>query len=247
MSAKRFLVALVTVHFVLMLGLTGFAAADDVTPQGPAQQTPLGEITDTDKDLLVKVRQAGLWEMPMGDEAQTRAAGQRVKEVGQQLASDHRFLDDRVTKLAAQMGVPLPDQANPDQQSWMAELRSKTGADFDSTFVNRLRAAHGKVFNAVAKIRAGTRNEAIRQFAQVCNNIVMKHMTLLESTNLVTEPGLSEPVNATAVAGGPALQASERSLPGTGPDLVSILLMCGAGATVTIGLLRLIRPKHPVR
>jgi predicted outer membrane protein len=245
MSAKRFLGALVAVLLMVLAG-AGIALADDV-PAGPAQQTPLGEITDLDKELLVKVRQAGLWEMPMGDEAQTRAAAQRVKDVGKQLASDHAFLDERVMKLSTEMGVPLPTEANPDQQSWMAELRSKTGKDFDEAFANRLRAAHGKVFTAVAKVRAGTRNEAIRQFAQVCVNIVMKHMTLLESTNLVTEPGLSEPVNANAVAGGPTLQSSQQTLPNGMPSPLVIALICAAGVAVSVGLLRLLRDKRPVR
>jgi predicted outer membrane protein len=255
MAAKRFLGALVALQFVFALAVTGIAQADD--PGG--QQTPLGEITSSDKDLLVKVRQAGLWEIPMGEEAQTLAESQRVKEVGAQLASDHKFLDERVVKLAGEMGVPLPDTANANQQSWMTELRGLKGAEFDSTFANRLRAAHGQVFGAIAKVRSGTRNDAIRQFAQVCNNVVQKHMTLLESTNLVTEPGLSDPVpaggmagmaGATAPAGGtvdPALASSQTALLSSGLTPLMIVLMVLVGATVTIVLLRLLKPKHSVR
>ena len=254
MAAKRFLGVLVALQFVFALAVTGIAQADD--PGG--QQTPLGAIASSDKDLLVKVRQAGLWEIPMGEEAQTRAESQRVKDVGAQLAGDHRSLDERVVKLAGGMGVPLPDTANPNQQSWMTELRGLKGAQFDSTFANRLRAAHGQVFGAVAKVRSGTRNDAIRQFAQVCNNVVQKHMTLLESTNLVTEPGLSDPVpaggmagmsGAAAPAGGtadPALAASQTPL-SSGPAPLMIVLMVLVGTTVTIVLLRLLRPKHSVR
>ncbi|MEU5696601.1 DUF4142 domain-containing protein [Actinosynnema sp. NPDC020468] len=249
MSAKRFAVTgLLAVLFGLsaLTAAAGVARADD-PPAGPVEQTPLGPITAADKDLLVKVRQAGLWEMPMGEEAQTRAASQRVKDVGRQLASDHMFLDQRVTRLAGQMNVPLPAEANPDQQSWMAELRGKTGPDFDVAFADRLRAAHGKVFKAVAAVRSGTRNEAIRQFAQVGIDIVMKHMTLLESTGLVTDVGLSEPVAAGAapVTADPVKTAAVSSA--GGPNPLVVLLVCLVGAAVTILLLRLLRPANPVK
>jgi len=68
----------------------------------------------------------------------------------------------------------------------MDDIESKTGDAFDSTFADRLRAAHGTVFGLVAEVRAGTRNDVIRGFAQQANDIVMKHMTLLEGTGHVS-------------------------------------------------------------
>ncbi len=249
-AARR--IAALALGIVLLLGPTfaGTAWADDLADPGPVQQTPLGPITEQDKELLVKVRLAGLWEMPMGEEATKRAASQRVKDVGAQLASDHMFLDERVLRLAGQLDVPLPDEPNADQQSWMAEMRSLEGAAFDDSFANRLRAAHGSIFPVVGTVRANTRNEAIRQFAQVCNQIVLKHMTLLESTNMVTDMGLSKPVAAGAqpvpgaVNAEPVRTATQVQ---DGPSPLVVLLMCLAGAVVTIGVLRLLRPKANVK
>lgn len=250
MSAKRFAAVVLALHLLLLPALPGVALADDPPAAGPVEQTPLGPITALDKELLVKVRLAGLWEMPMGEETKTRAASTRVKEVGAQLASDHMFLDERVVRLASQMGVELPDEANADQQSWMAEMRSLTGTAFDDSFANRLRAAHGSIFPVIGTVRANTRNEAIRQFAQICNQIVMKHMTLLESTNMVTEMGLSKPVAAgvapAAVRGDP-VRAAAQTPSQDGPSPLVVLLMCLAGAVVTIGILRVLRPRGDVK
>ncbi|NUU20483.1 MAG: DUF4142 domain-containing protein [Streptomycetaceae bacterium] len=250
MSAKRFAAAVLALNLLVAPVSTGVAHADDPPAAGPVEQTPLGPITALDKELLVKVRLAGLWEMPMGEEAQTRAASTRVKEVGAQLAGDHAFLDERVVRLASQMGVPLPDEPNADQQSWMAEMRARTGAAFDDSFANRLRAAHGSIFPVIATVRATTRNEAIRQFAQVGNQIVLKHMTLLESTNLVTDMGLAKPVRA-GVAPDAAVDASPvraaTQLPAGGPNPLVVLLMCLVGAVVTIAILRLLRPRGNVK
>ncbi|GAA3856896.1 hypothetical protein GCM10022243_22730 [Saccharothrix violaceirubra] len=227
---------LTTILLGLVLLLGGTAHADD-PPAGTVRQTPLGPVTAADLDLLVKVRQAGLWEMPMGEEAQTRASSPRVRDVGRQLAADHRFLDDRVTALAGLLGVPLPAEPNADQRSWMAELRGRSGPDFDVAFADRLRAAHGKVFAFVAKVRTETTNDAIRRFAQVGVDIVMKHMTLLESTGLVTRAGLAEPVAAAP----PGDRAST-----TSPGVPAVLLLCLVGVAATLGLLRLIRPRDTV-
>ncbi|QYC38903.1 hypothetical protein Nocox_06380 [Nonomuraea coxensis DSM 45129] len=156
-------------------------------------QTSAGPLTAADRDLLVKVRQAGLWEMPAGDMAQTRAESQRVKEVGRLIMEDHKKLDALTVQAAKKLGVVIPDEPNADQQRWLAQLAAESGPAFDKDYANLLRAAHGKVFTVVAGVRSGTRNTEIRKFAQEGINFVMRHMALLESTGLVDFQQLPEP------------------------------------------------------
>jgi predicted outer membrane protein len=144
-----------------------------------------GPVEDLDRTLLVKVHQASLWENPTGLQAQSRAGSARVKEVGRILAADHVDLDRQDLEIAAKLGVRLPTKPNADQQGWMAELAGLSGPTYDRTFVLRLRFAHGGVLAAIAVVRASTTNSLIRRFADHCHNIVLKHMTLLESTGLV--------------------------------------------------------------
>lgn len=156
-------------------------------------RTPSGPLSAADIDLLIKVRQAGLWEMPAGDYASTRAQSPRVKQVGKQIMGEHQKLDQLTRDTAARLGVALPDEPNPDQQRWLAQLAAESGPAFDQDYANLLRAAHGKVFGTLALVRAGTRNEEIRKFAQEGINFVMRHMTYLESTGLVDHDQLPEP------------------------------------------------------
>jgi len=165
-------------------------------------QTALGPISASDIDLLVKVRQAGLWEIPTGQQADQRASSARVKEVGRQLVADHTQLDKEVRALAAKLGVSLPNEPNDDQKAWMAELSGKFGQEYDLAFAQLLRQAHGKVFTTVAAVRSGTKNEHIRAFAQKAVDVVMRHMTLLESTGLVDHnalPDAPDPANPQGV------------------------------------------------
>lgn len=209
--------------------------------------TPSGPLGPADRDFLVKVRLAGLWEAPAGEMAQTKAQSERVKEVGHHLATDHVALDEQVRATAAKLKVDLPDEPNADQQGWLKELSGSEGAEFDQIFADRLRAAHGKVFSLIASIRSGTRNEAIRGFAQVGISVVMKHMTLLESTGLVNFEGLPEPPppGAAQQAAAPAANSSlvsGGSPAGINPNLVWLVLGIAAFAGLVTAA-RVVRPR----
>jgi putative membrane protein len=239
-KAHRFLGALGALVFALSAATTGIAVAQEQ----PDVQTPLGPISAADKDLLVKVKQASLWEGPVGEEAQTRSGNQRVREVGLQLAADHRKLDERLAALAGKMRVALPTTVNPAQQSWIDELRGLNGKPFDTAFADRLRAAHGQGFDEVARVRMGTRNQAIREFAQATGDVIAKHMTMLESTGLVTEAGMAVPMPAGGTPGDSALAARAGQLGGSSPLMIGSIVL--VGVIVTITLLRLTKPRPPV-
>lgn len=154
--------------------------------QQPQQANAQQPLDDLDREFLTVIRFANLWEIPMGKLAQERGTSQKVRDVGKVLAEDHTKLDVAIKDLATKFGVRLPDTASSSTQGWMREIESKTGEAFDKTFADRLRAAHGTVFGLVAEVRSGTRNDVIRQFAQQANEIVMKHMTILEGTGHVS-------------------------------------------------------------
>jgi len=227
--------------WLLPLSGTAGAASTKALPTGWTM-TATGPLGPADRDLLVRVRQAGLWEGPAGQMAQDRAGSDRVKEVGQHLASDHAALDVQVRAVAAKLGVALPDAPTAEQQGWLNEMSGATGKAFDQIFADRLRAAHGKVFGAVAAVRAGTRNDTVREFAQTADTVVMKHMTLLESTGLVdfdalptAAPLAAAPVNGTA-------RLTGASAAGVNPALVWLVL----GIAAVVGLVtavRLVRPR----
>lgn len=156
--------------------------------QARAAQAQNSDTIDArDREFLTVIRFANLWEIPMGKLATERGTTQAVKDAGATMLTDHTRLDVVVKQLADKHGVPLPDQPTSSQQGWIAEIQGKQGRDFDKTFADRLRAAHGTVFGLVAEERAGTRNKELRDFATQANNIVMKHMTLLEATGYVSK------------------------------------------------------------
>jgi predicted outer membrane protein len=189
-------------------------------------QTPFGPLGPADRDLLVKIRLAGLWEQPTGQQAQQQASATQVQEVGGHVSTEHDELDRRVREVADQLGVLLPSRPSAEQLRWMEEISSKTGSEYDRAFTQRLRAAHGAVLPVIAQVRAGTRNELMRSFAAEADEYVTRHIQYLESTGLVDYAALPEPPS-------PGLLSAERR-PGdlVVPALVFLAALLGAAGLV---------------
>ncbi|RZU53871.1 putative outer membrane protein [Krasilnikovia cinnamomea] len=198
-----------------------------------------GAIADADRDFVIKVRLAGLWEIPAGEMAQDKSGDERIKTIGRNIADQHVVLDQLTRDAAKKLGIELPDKPNSDQQGWLSEMREAEGSQFDTIYIDRLRAAHGKIFPAIATIRASTRNDTVRKLAQRANQFVMTHLTLLESSGIVdfgSLPTAPPPSAAQPSAGAPVLAAGEqRQSSGTNLPLVLIALAGGlaAGAFAT--------------
>ncbi|MGC0334841.1 putative outer membrane protein [Streptomyces sp. SAI-170] len=147
--------------------------------------TRYGPLTEADRDFVVKVRAAGLWEYPLGELTMRRGTTKEMKEAGEHLIVGHAGLDKMCRQIAPELGITLPNQASPQQQQFVATVASKSGTEFDSTAVNIMRVTHGQIFPAIAKIRASTQNTLVRRLADLANDTVLDHITVLEKTGLV--------------------------------------------------------------
>lgn len=175
--------------------------------------TQWGPLSATDRDFLVRVRLAGLWESPAGQQAIERAPSQAIKDCGDHLVVGHADLDKRARNVAAKLGVELPNQPNDQQQGWLRELSAASGKEYEVKFANLLRAAHGKVFALVAQVRHTTRNTLIRQLATDANQTVLDHITMLEATGLVDFDAIANDAAGAATASPTGPPAPDGNLP----------------------------------
>ncbi|MER7408278.1 DUF4142 domain-containing protein [Streptomyces sp. NPDC000070] len=148
-------------------------------------RTSYGPLSALDQDFLVKVRLAGLWELPAGRQAQVKGTTPAVRTAGRHLVEGHRFLDERVLDVATRLDLALPDRPSGQQKQWLETLDAAQGAEYDRQFANILRLAHGRVFSVVAQVRAGTRNSLVRGLAEDANTTVLDHIKVLEATGYV--------------------------------------------------------------
>ncbi|WP_246612374.1 DUF4142 domain-containing protein [Paractinoplanes bogorensis] len=200
----------------------------------------VGSISDADKDFVIKVRLAGLWEIPAGNMAVEKSNDPRVVQIGKSIAAQHVVLDKLDRAVAKKLNIDLPAQPNSDQQFWLQEMKDANATTFDQIFIDRLRAAHGKIFPAIATIRASTRNDSVRKLAQEANQFVMTHMTLLESSNIVdyaalpTAPAPAVPGSGPVPVDGQMLAAASSSggIPGVSTTVILLVLAAALVAGV---------------
>ena len=218
-------------------------------PNGLLTDRGEGDISDADRDFAVKVRLAGLWEIPAGEMAQEKSEDRRIRSIGRDIAAQHVALDKLVRDAAKKLDVSLPNKPNADQQGWLAEMREAEGEEFDRVYIDRLRAAHGKIFPAIATIRASTRNDTVRKLAQRTNQFVMTHMTLLESSGIVDYVSLPTAPPPAAAGGGPVpvdnqmlAAAGAGGVPGVNTSVI-LLVLAGALVAGVITTMRIFRTR----
>ncbi|MGK5627167.1 DUF4142 domain-containing protein [Streptomyces sp. URMC 123] len=181
---------------------TGTALAD---LEAGSVTTPWGPLSAADRDFLVRVRLAGLWELPAGQQAIERSPTEAIRRTGEHLVEGHTFLDARVREVAAQLGVELPNQPTAQQRGWLDRFTAARGAEYERTFAQVLRLAHGKIFSVIGQIRHATRNTLVRGLAEDANATVLDHIRMLESTGRVDFDALAaDAAGSAAPPGAPA-------------------------------------------
>ncbi|MFC0055297.1 DUF4142 domain-containing protein [Streptomyces actinomycinicus] len=164
-----------------MLGLDKVATAQDRI----IANTQWGPLTEQDRDFVVKVRAAGLWEYPLGQIGLQKGSSKGVKTASAHLVDGHAALDASCRKIAPMLNITLPNVASPQQEGFVAQLKGESGKQFDTDFANILRMTHGSIFNTIAKIRSTTKNSLVRALADQANDTVLDHITVMEKTGLV--------------------------------------------------------------
>jgi len=250
---SRWLVGISAMALTFLLApVTAARAADGngiPVPQNSFNAKGNGAVSDADRDFVIKVRLAGLWEIPASNMAQEKSDDPRIVQVGKSIAAQHVVLDKLDVDVAKKLDIQLPNTPNSDQLGWLGEMKVANATTFDQIFVDRLRAAHGKIFPAIATIRASTRNDSVRQLAQQANQFVLTHITLLESSGIV-DYGALPTAPAPAVTGkGPvpvdgqmlaAASSSSSGIPGVNTTVILLVLAAAlvAGVITTMRIFR---------
>ncbi|MFJ8467546.1 DUF4142 domain-containing protein [Streptomyces swartbergensis] len=188
------ILTLTALAYPSMLGVENAASGQDRI----IANTQWGPLTEADRDFVVRVRAAGLWEYPLGQLVLQRGTTPAMKEAGEHLLVGHGRLDATCRKISTDLGITLPNEASPQQQQFVATAEGSTGKEFDSTAVTIMRVAHGGIFPTVAKIRATTRNSLVRELADQTNDTVLDHISVLEKTGLVNHEQVSFQITAPA-------------------------------------------------
>ncbi|MFG1641869.1 DUF4142 domain-containing protein [Amycolatopsis sp. NPDC049252] len=201
-------------------------AATTALVLGAVLPAAAGELQQTDRALMTRLKQHSLWAGPASTLAAERAGNRRVRDVAARIADDQVRLGVALRAAADRVAVTLPSAPTDQERAWAAEIAADSGDEFDRVYVNRLRAEYGDLFALASDVRAGTRDDDVRAFAQTAVDTTLGHLTLLESTGLAETTSL-------------LVSATEDDTLGGG-DLTLGAVLVALATVATFGLLRLL-------
>jgi putative membrane protein len=88
-----------------------------------------------DRTWLRAAHQNNLTEIQAGQVAQRKATSSVVRQHGALFIRDHTRLDANLRAVAGQLGVTLPSRPNAQQRAILASVAAKSGAAFDSAWL----------------------------------------------------------------------------------------------------------------
>ena len=126
-------------------------ASDLKTKSGTSAKLTLN---DTDREFLQELGRMRLGEVETSRLATRKAKSAEVKGVAKEILAYHDRIDPRLRTIATRAGVVLPSKVDPERQKFIAELRKKSGKDFDNSYLEGQKSDHKQsveLFEKVAK------------------------------------------------------------------------------------------------
>ena len=141
---------------------------------GPALPTP---------DYLMAAGQSDQFEVQSGRLAAERGKSQSVKSFGKMMTTEHMKTTRSLMAAVKSSGMtpPPPPPLKPEQQAMLDELSSKSGMDFDKTYVSQQLMAHQEALGVQSGYAAGGDMPKIKGAAKMTVPIVQSHLRTLES------------------------------------------------------------------
>ncbi|HEY6744279.1 MAG TPA: DUF4142 domain-containing protein [Mycobacteriales bacterium] len=218
-----------TLRRLALIGVAGAGIA--LTAAGVAgASTTKAAPNAQDRAFLVAAHQSNLAEIAAGKAAQQKATTSVVREHGQIFIRDHTRLDASLQDKAKTLGVSLPDAPSAAQRASLAAVTAKSGAAFDTAWLNQQLASH-RASLALGKTELATGSDpTAKGVASASAPVVKSHLAMLEQAT-----GTS-PTGANAGTGGQAASTSGGIR--TGWVLLGLGLLAAAGSVL------LIRPRR---
>lgn len=140
------------------------------------------QVSSQDRSWLIAAHQNNLAEMQSGDLAAKSGHTNAVRNVGRTLATDHEALDAKLTPVARQLGVKLPDHPNAKQRDQMKHFESLSGMKFDKGWVHAETGGHVKAIERTEHEIDDGSNSEIKKLAKSALPVLKKHLTMLRQT-----------------------------------------------------------------
>ncbi len=138
---------------------------------------------DSPDDFMATAARSGMAEVEMGKLAAQKATDPEVKKFGQMMVTEHTAANNELKTLAGKKNVTLPTDLGTHQGD-LDDLKSASGADFDTTYVKLMVNAHENNVDAFQAQADKSADPEVKAFAAKTLPTLKKH---LESIQTISE------------------------------------------------------------
>ncbi|SHN28410.1 DUF4142 domain-containing protein [Chitinophaga sp. CF418] len=142
-------------------------------------------LTKDDADFLVNTASGVMLESQMGQMARDRSGNQRVKDLGEMIARDHKEAEAKLKKLAAAKNVTLPADISNHQQKEKENLLKKNGIEFDRSYVDLTVNDYNKDIKDFGKAAKYATDPDVKTFASNSLPLLYTHLDSARSLQKV--------------------------------------------------------------
>jgi putative membrane protein len=185
------MIALVACAFAACSG-TGKSANNDSlkrdssvssTSTVPSTTKITANVDSGDAKFAREAASGGMTEVELGKIAFQKGSGQKVKDFGQMMVTDHSKANNEFMALARKKNIILPSTPNDDDQKVIDELSQKSGTDFDKAYIDDMVKDHKKDIAAFKDAAKNCKDPDIRAFATNTLPVLQKHLDAINAIN----------------------------------------------------------------
>jgi putative membrane protein len=127
------------------------------------------------EDFVQEAAQGGLMEVELGRYAEQNAVNPRVKNFGAMMVRDHSKANDELKSVASAKNITTPAVMDNDHQKKVDDLKKKTGADFDKSYMDEMVDDHDKDVDKFRKESESGTDPEIKAFATKTLEVLLVH------------------------------------------------------------------------
>jgi putative membrane protein len=146
------------------------------TEVSPADST----VTRSPAELVRWAGEIGMIQVILADLAIYKSRNDDVIKFAKQMEKDHGDANSELMHIAVDMNVPPPKELDPEYQTIVNELSSKSGEDFDVAYIGVMVSTHTRAIN-ILTAASKARNAQLAAFAAKSLPTLQEHKQMAAS------------------------------------------------------------------
>ncbi len=162
-------------------GTSGSSRSDRSSGGGNATVTKGSSSSSTDQKFIENAAAGSQAEIKLAQLAEQKSSDSKVKNIANQLSSDHTKALDALRPIAQNKGVNISDQLNSKDQSEYDRLSKLSGTSFDQAYLRYMARDHRKDVAEFRKEAKSGKDPEVKSYASQYLPALESHLQMAEN------------------------------------------------------------------